>query len=220
MRKNTRNWIASILSLLMVFAIVMVLLMQGRPAAGGPSMQGTASGPDQQEILQLKQLLASEDLSDEARRSLEEKLEMAERLAAQRAGTGELRSTKVAPEVPPVELFGIQQQGEPEDDEGIYEGSEGIIRPSLADINNVWQGTRGGMYMQVFAGSFSEMRGGEGVVIVIDLQPDHPSGPMTTYPAPAGAGALRILEVGETAVVLTTESGERLEFNLISRTFE
>jgi hypothetical protein len=217
MKKIMSNWIAGLITIVMVFGLVVVVLLQGTNASGTPTLQETTPDMENEEIARLRRLLAKDDLSAEDRRGLEEKLEMAERMAAEQAAPRQPRSTKIAP---PQSFSAQYNEQEPAFTEGIFEGSEGLIRPSLADIANLWQGSRNGKQMQVFAGAFSENLGGEGVIIVMDLLPDKPIGTMTNYPAPDGTGPLRIVEVGESEVVLQTVSGDRLIFDLTSRSFQ
>lgn len=111
-------------------------------------------------------------------------------------------------------LMDLQQV---EIEEGIYEGSGGLISNAIASIQNSWEGQRGSTALRVLAGSFAE-EPAKGLLVVIDPQGSEQPGPHF-YAAPESAGTLRIIEVQESQVVLQTESGEQILFDLVTRSY-
>jgi hypothetical protein len=103
--------------------------------------------------------------------------------------------------------------------EGVFEGSQGLIRPSLANVENMWQGQRSDTSFQVFAGS-SPNDPAKGLLLVIVMDPERPTGSIQAYPAPDGASALRILEVTGTLVQIESSEGSRFAFDLGTRQFQ
>jgi len=179
-----------------------------------PNVQVTPPSEDAQ-VQKIREQLRQDGLSDEGRQSLEEKLQIAERSAAQQAeGSAAKRSVKN----PPLPAAASMEQPEDEFIEGIFEGSQGLVRPSQADIINVWQGQHNGEFHQVFAGSSVEPPG-RGLLIVVTLDDDRPTGQRQLYLAPEGAAVLRIIEVDAGRLLLETDSGARLSFDLSTREF-
>jgi hypothetical protein len=215
---TTNPWVTSIVTILIAAGLVVIVLLFGSPASGTAEVHSTYTEAYVYEINKLQSLLDSPSLSTIARASLQEKLQMAERMAAQQsAGAAKARTTKVAPLMPKAAM---NYEGPQEFYEGIAEGSDGIIRPSLADVHNMWQGTWDDKQYQVFAGAFSPELGGGGVVIVLDLTSEDQNGSPVMIPAPPGTGPLQITAVEESQILLTTQSGETIIFNLLDRSFE
>ena len=167
-------------------------------------------------IQSLRDELLNPDLSAEARKSVEEKLEMAERMALEQAsGASQERIEKAAPDFPSElpEVFKVL-----EFEEGIFEGSEGMIRPSVAQIINVWQGMVKGHLWQVFAGSPAD-RSDLGALYIFIENPAEMKRTMETVIAPGATGRLRILAVEEGVMTLETLDGKQLFFDLETRQF-
>jgi hypothetical protein len=213
------SWLPSIFTILIAVGLLVTVLLIGMPASGTADPQSTTSNYMlSDEVVKLSAMLDRPGMSTLARASLQEKLEMAERMAAQQAaGAAQPRTAKSAP-VQPKTALNIEVEPQ-EFFEGIVEGSDGMIRPSLADVQNLWQGTRAGNQFQVFAGAYSLELGGEGVVILVDLSSSEPYWSPIVYPAPVGTGPLRIVDISDTHVILTTQSGAPLTFHLFDRTF-
>lgn len=207
--------IALSLAALVVFAGIASL-------TGGQSAQADSPEPDYEEnhVQELRTLLNSGQLSDAGRESLQAKLEMAERMAAERqAARNALQAgprEKVISEE--MRVFSAPEQPQPAP-EGIFEGSEGLVRPSLAQINNTWQAERSGSLYQVFAGSLPDQPE-QGLLIVSQIAPDRPVGEREVYLAPSNAGSLRILSVDGQTLRLEGASGMKLSFDLDSRTYQ
>lgn len=175
----------------------------------------TTPGSEEAQAQKLREQLQRPGLSDEGRKNLEEKLQIAERSATEQAAAGSAkRSVKNAP--PPAAAAMLESESD--FFEGIFEGSEGLVRPSQGDIANGWQGRYEGSVYQVFAGS-SPDQPAKGLLIVAMLEEDRPTGQRQAYAAPGEVTRLRIIEVNAGMLLLETDAGERLTFDLSTRTF-
>lgn len=156
-------------------------------------------------------------LSNFAREGVEEKISMAQRLAtAQAIGASQPRDEKIAPTLAPapVELLLAQLP-----QEGIFEGSEGIISPSVAQITNVWQGTFHGYVWQVFAGSPAD-RSDLGILMIFQEDPVMGKRTFEVIQAPGTPGKLRIVEVQDNLITLQTIDDNPLVFDLETKKFQ
>ena len=102
-------------------------------------------------------------------------------------------------------------------EEGIYEGSGGLISNTVVAIQNGWEGERNGTPLRVLAGTLAEDPA-LGLLVVIDPLTSEQPGPHF-YAAPEGSGSLRIVEVQETQVVLQTNTGQQILFDLVNREY-
>lgn len=214
MKKQTlQSWIVGIFALaaLAVFIGLAWNTFESASAETRPQQ-----GVEDEQVAKLREQLQSDTLSAEGRRSLEEKLVMAERMATQRAVGAQSGGSKDAPPLP---LSAPAAATEAPLVEGIFPGSQGLIKPSQADVLNVWQGERDGVLYQVFAGSTAtEPR--QGALIVAQENPDKPVREQQGYLAPTGITSLRILSVEGMRVLLETDLGGSLTFDLETRSFE
>lgn len=158
-------------------------------------------------------------LSDIARSGVEEKIEIASRMATeQAAGASQPQTTKVAPTLEPGGAGFLNLH---EYKEGIFDGSEGMIRPSTAQIVNGWQGMYEGHLNQVFAGASAE-QSETGILIVFVEDPTTMSRDMKMVSAPGETGKLTIIAVDKEngKITLETLDGKTLYFNFDTSTFQ
>jgi hypothetical protein len=101
--------------------------------------------------------------------------------------------------------------------EGIYEGSGGLLRPWEADIRNTWEGFRGGQPLRILAGAPVD-DANAGLVLIIDPVTAGEQAGLHGYTA-SGSGPLRIVSVKDTQVFLQKEDGTAVIFDLVKRTF-
>jgi hypothetical protein len=101
--------------------------------------------------------------------------------------------------------------------EGIYEGSGGLLRTWEADIRNTWEGSRGGQQLRILAGAPVDDPS-SGLVIVIDPVAAGENAGLYGYASP-GSGPLRITSVEDTQVTLQQEDGSLVIFDLLKRAF-
>jgi hypothetical protein len=161
-----------------------------------------------------KEKLFDPALDPQSRAGITEKLNMQQKAAADQ-GTGKANpaSKEGRPVLPSV-------GGQPailQVESGIFPGSDGMVRPEEAQINNYWQGNVAGSQMVVLAGSEVDDKA-KGLVIV--LSSDGFS--MTGYQrvsAPDGFSSLHVVEQQETRLVLLDSQQHSLVFDLKTLAF-
>jgi hypothetical protein len=213
------------LTTLLAFVALAAAISLARSTAQTASLSSAPQTParyqaveDDPQVQALRGQLADPALSEEGRRTVEKKLIMAERMAWEvAAGQAAPRTEKIAPALP-AEPAQAALQIQAADEDVLFEGSEGLVRPSLALIINGWEGSRGGARYQVFAGS-TPAEPFRGALVVVELEPGRPTGAHERYLAPDGTTMLRILEATETGLILEGDAGARLFFNLALRSF-
>lgn len=103
---------------------------------------------------------------------------------------------------------------------GIFEGSEGMIRPEQAAIQNYWRGVVDGKVIMLMAGA-SAQDPNQGLVVRIEasLDPADNSIQFEFFNSPRKDGSLRVSEVKGNLVTLQAPGGAILQFDLQKRTF-
>lgn len=211
-----------VISLVIVFGFAGFFSLHGSSAARNAAMldqaQPTATSslvfPEVNELLGD---LNNQGLSQEARDSVEEKLHMAERMASEQAAGASVKQDEKNP--PPIPHAPALIADPLEIADQMFEGSQGMIRPTTADISNCWQGARGGKVLQVFAGSPAD-RPEQGVLILFVEDPKQGQRTTLTLDSPTPDGALRILEVKENIMTLQAGGGSQFQFNLETLAFQ
>ncbi len=210
------HWIYGGIMIVVLVGLAVGVLALSSAAAGKQAEQVPTPVPADSQVEQLRRALESDTLSEPARRSLQEKLAMAERMAAEQAAGAQLpRREKVAPPAP---ASAMANQAVPIQ-EGIFEGSQGLVRPSTADIRNVWQGEREGRLVQVFAGALPG-EPARGILLVVQVDSGDMGRKTEWIQAPDGAGALRIVEAHEASLTLAAQDGSLLTFYLDTLSFQ
>jgi hypothetical protein len=172
--------------------------------------------PRQTELERLQAQLLDPKLNPESREILIKKIEIL-RLEEEQHQAG-----KKAPAPKGVEpTFETQPQAMAvaEIESGIYNGSEGMIRPSQAQINNYWQGLLEGEVTLVFAGAAADDPE-QGLVIVMNVSADS-NGDVrfTRITAPSRGGALTVIAEEDGVIRLEAAGGDVLRFSPRSKTF-
>jgi hypothetical protein len=179
-----------------------------------PTAIPTSSDP---QIRALEESLKDNSLSREAREGIVEKLSMAKRMATQQAAGAALeRNKKKAPPLPTAPAVQLINPLTMPDQ--IFEGSQGMISPSTAQISNCWQGVRNGKSWEIYAGALAE-NAEQGVLIVVADDPEKPNRTMKFVNAPGKSGLLRILSADETVMTLQAANGNKLRFSLKTMKF-
>ncbi len=220
---NTRN------SRIFIFLAISILLMVAaglflRPETNAASavMQDTPTpityepvSSEQTVIAGYQNLLEGGELDAQMEASIQEKLEIAQRIEEQREASiqsGQLGSAQG--------IEGYQSQQDPEFQTGIFEGGEGMFRPQEAIIENYWQAQVGELYIQVFAGA-SGMDASQGVVYVVTTAKDRMKTEIERYETLEKNGSLKIeAEMEDLRLLLSSESGENYMFDIRGRIFE
>jgi hypothetical protein len=194
--------------------ILMVITAGGALSACSISAQAQPeSGVTSAEVERLRQQLQSSDLDEILRQSLEEKLMMAERQAEEQAAGLANPASKDKNQ-----LASAPQVTDPEPLSGLFEGGDGYFHPWQMTVVNHWIGNLKGEHTVIYAGSLGEDPL-QGVLVVLTVQGDTGETRQVSYLTPEKLGALRIVEVKEDTVVLTTTDGVQMLFDLINRKF-
>ncbi len=199
--------------LLVVLVLAAVWLLFHTDIALGSILAQSASEADQWEDTEAERLraqLESKTLDAQARKSLEEKLGMAELALEERELVGETVYAQGMPvPTPPAGRAEIAFQT------GILQGGEDILPPSEAVFVNRWQGQVGQEYWQVLAGANGSDRS-QGIVVRVITSHDRLNSEFNKVKAPLGDGALTIISGDETQLLLQSESGRQYKFNPLS----
>ncbi|KPL78781.1 hypothetical protein ADN00_05990 [Ornatilinea apprima] len=173
---------------------------------------GNGGNADAGEIAFLEEQLSNPELDEQTRASLQEKLDMAIRIATLQAATP----------VPGAQVQALDAVGgEGEEipfNSGIFPGDEGLFKPSQALIENYWQEKVGEEYVQVFAGASGE-NPQQGLVIVVVTQADLVNSTTDFYPAAEASGSLHITEATPELVRMENQDGQAFCFKLAEGSF-
>lgn len=176
------------------------------------SENGDKSGnADAGEIAFLEEQLRNPNLDQQTRDSLQEKLDMAVRIATLQAATP-------APGVQMQALPAVGGDFEIPFNSGIFPGDEGLFKPSQALIENYWQEKVGEEYLQVFAGASGE-NPQQGLVIVVITQADLVNSTTEFHPSAEQSGSLHITEATPELVRMENQDGQAFCFKLVERSF-
>lgn len=167
------------------------------------------------ELERLQEQLLDPRLDVEARESMMKKIDLLKQAEADRQAGGPAPAPKVPPEFPQQN----QVLAPAEIETGIFPGSEGMVKPSVAQINNYWQGPVDGQVVMAFAGALSDDPQ-QGALILATI----PGDPMqeigfVTYLSPAKGGTLRVSSETEGILTLSQADGAMLRFDMRARTY-
>ena len=101
---------------------------------------------------------------------------------------------------------------------GIFPGSDALVKPEEARINNYWQGVINGQVLVVLAGSAPDDES-KGLVVVLTSDGFSLTG-YKQIPAPEGIASLSVIEAAADHLILQDAQGKQLTFNLTMLTFE
>jgi hypothetical protein len=105
-----------------------------------------------------------------------------------------------------------------ENSSGIYEGSDAIVKPDEAQVNNYWQGKLGDLDTVVLAGSVPNDPT-QGLILLISSGSGAQTGSYERFLTPEKNGSLRIVSVHDTRIVLQTANGGQIQFDLTQKGF-
>lgn len=151
------------------------------------------------------------DLSPRMRKSVEYKLAYAEAEA-----TRQSIITRVTKD--PNTTIEIIWLTDPPFQTGIFEFQGAEIKPSVAKINNRWHGIVNDEYVIVFAGALAKDKE-QGVVYVWRMYKDKGTRSWITCLTLQRVGSVRIIEVRENRLILNTEAGDVLYFDVSGEKF-
>lgn len=215
-----KRWMIWGIAILGVVVISLFIFLQSRwltpanqPNHGTVAATSTPSGevsvPDMQ-----KQLM-NPQLDPASRASLTEKIEIAQR-ETQNAAAGEANPAPKTPQPQPNQAVPSLLSITP----GISDGSQGMIKPSQANILNNWHGMRDGRIVTAFAGSKADdPSAGLILVLSINADPNVNDTQIDTFSAPGAAGPLRIASEKDGVLTLTGAGGQLVKFDLTGRTY-
>lgn len=214
-----RKWI-----LWLVFMIAVALAgfwtasrVIGTARSGSASLvlqKATVESPGDLEQFQTRLLNPAVD--QPGREALIEKIEIQNREdALQKSGEENPASKTNAPEVASSKV-----QTELSVETGIFEGSEGMVRPEQGNIQNYWRGIVDGKIVMLMAGA----KAGDdtiGLVVVITASSDPVDNQVAIdyIPALVRSGSLRVVSVKNNIANLQTFRGEILHFDVKKHEF-
>ncbi len=155
------------------------------------------------------------NLDPQSRQSLSEKLDINARKAADQATGAENSAPK--DKLPPMPTSQPQALANSGALTGIFNGSEGMVKPEQAKINNYWQGMLDGKSTMIMAGSPPEDTS-TGLVIVVSSDGFSVTG-YQVIAAPAGVSSLKVVDFSTTTLVLEDLSGTQITFDLQTQSF-
>jgi hypothetical protein len=226
MEQKKSNWLIGLLGILFFAGLIFFLVKTSSSVSRGPA-SGSATTPTPKptqtliprdpRVEDLKSQLNNPNLSVDARDSIEEKLAMAESMATQQAaGAQKPHAEKVAPTLPP--SAAVRSSNPFDVPEGIFEGSQGMINPTTAQITNVWQGVWDGRVWQVFAGAPADNTN-QGLLLVYVENPEKMNRTLQTIKSPPQYDLLTIISVSEGEITLKSANGSQIYFSLNTMKF-
>jgi hypothetical protein len=210
----------SVLALLILagggwIASQMITAARAEPAAMAEGLPPSALDLPPSEQMQAQ--LMDPRLDVAARESLMEKIEIAKNIEQQQAAGDIPPAPKETPDFGSAGLMMEQLQIET----GIFPGPEAMIRPSLMQVTNYWQGVVDGQVVMVYAGSAPD-NPQQGLVVVATSSLDPAVGEIQflALPVPGETGSMRVVSENNGLLTLETPGGAQLTFNIAARSFE
>lgn len=191
-------------STILIIATLIITSLIFTYLAWASSLQSNPpTDPEEREISELREALADRNLSDQMRHSLEEKLEIAQRVATQRVMG---RPASKDPDKIPT-LVPVTQSRPPT---GIIDKIQGLFYSREVKIINIWQDFINGELVQVAAGALTN-DSSQGIVIVRNLT-THIGDKF--YEIPNQTGTVHVAEVLGDQLTLKTSTGEIYFFDV------
>ncbi len=209
--------------LLLAFAGMVFLSrwIQGTPAdqTAKSFATATAVAPIREagNIQQMKESLFDPALDVSMRENLTEKIELAQKAQQAAMESAASPALKEAPALPRFSMSSLM--GDWQSASGIYEGSDGLVRPEDAAISNYWQGVVAGKGMAVLAGADASDPSQSVLVVLTTELPDGTS----TYQRillPEKAGKIRIIRADFPRLTLQSAEGRQWIFNVETLSLE
>jgi len=168
-------------------------------------------------IQQMKESLFDPALDVTMRENLTEKIELAQKAQQAVLESAASPAPKEAPVLPRYSMNSLM--GEWQSASGIYEGSDGLVRPEDVTISNYWQGVVAGKGIAVLAGADAS---DPAQSILIVLTTELPDG-VSTYqrlPLQEKAGKIRIVHADFPRLTLQSAEGRQWIFNVETLSLE
>ena len=207
-KKGFWQWFITIMAILIfVGGLFLVQVLPVKPTSGQPYPAPTDSfiAALEEEIKSCREQLAGNNLDEQTRRSIEEQLAIAQRIATQVSHPRATVDPLETPQLIPLEDTPFQT--------GIFEGSGGALRPAQAVLINRWQGIVNHVLTIVFAGYTGGDRE-QGIVYIQRMSGERKSVSWSSYPTPVRSGPVRILSAEGYRLILSTEAGDILYFDV------
>ncbi len=168
------------------------------------------------DILKYQEELKNNDLSEEMRQSILNKIELLSLVVTQRAM---IEETPII--TPYVTLGSLENSQLPT---GLREGGTSDFHAWEADIHNIWSGysDNGEEHYTVYAGELGsgwEEQAGRGVVFMLRVNVKTRNGNRKQYLLPEGTGWVRISEILGDYIVLASKEGQTYYFYLPGQQF-
>ncbi len=158
--------------------------------------------------------LASPDLKPEARKLLQEKLSIAQRVISDQAAGALHPASKDAKALP-----AAPKVINPEFQSGIFDGAGGTFHAWEGEFSNHWQDFVDGQFVFVSAGSQRDDPT-QGIVMIMSVSGDRLQVHKEILKAPAGSGALQVTQAAWPLVTLSSTTGQTFTFNTQTNTFQ
>jgi len=203
-----RQWfVATAAIIILLGSLFLIQSLHLKPTTGEPYLPPSNSfiTSIEDEINHYRQVLAENNIDEQTRRSIEEKLAIAERIATQVSHPRATVDPRETPQLIPLEDAPFQT--------GIFEGSGGALRPAQAVLINRWQGIVNDVLTIVFAGYTGGDRE-QGIVYIQRMSGERKSVSWSSYPTPMRSGPVRILSAEGYRLILSTEAGDILYFDV------
>ena len=211
MMKRKDNLDSSGIIIVILSILVGLVIFTSNVTASLSKQQNTTTmPPEMTEIALYRQSLQSGDIDEQTRLSIQEKLDMAIRIATQIAESSAVQPLGNVPT--------LIMMTDPPVPTGIFEGDEGIFRPGEVTINNYWQNVIGDEIIQVFAGS-SGRESGTGIVVVAVTSADRMQTVFEKLTPASTIGSLRIVSEQGGIIRLKATNGLELLFDVGNREF-
>ena len=211
-----KKWIFSILFVIAVTLIAWwaVARLVGTSQAERPKMQMSVAVAPTKKNMQAQ--LMDPALDPQSREMLIEKIELEKRAEAnQKAG-----EANPAAKTPSDQLSVAAVPAQLQVETGIFEGSEGMVRPDQAVIANYWRGILNGKVLIAFAGSkVDNDKQGMIVLVTASLDPAVSDTTFENFLAPPEGGKLRVIDAKDGVLSLQRANGTPIKFDLNTKTF-
>ena len=150
-----------------------------------------------------------------SRESLMEKIDLQKKADADReAGVSNPAPKDAAGTLPQAS----KAMAQVEDSSGIYPGSDAMVKPDEAQINNYWQGKIGDLDVVVLAGS-DPNDASQGLVLMITSGSGEQKGSYERFLTPVKGGSLRITGVNGSEIVMQPLNGGQIAFDINQKAF-
>jgi hypothetical protein len=207
-KKGFWQWFITIMAILIfVGGLFLVQVLPVKPTSGQayPAPTDSFIAALEEEIKSCREQLAGNNLDEQTRRSIEEQLAIAQRIATQVSHPFATVDPRETPQLIPVEDSPFPT--------GIFEGGGATFRPNMAVMLNRWHGIVNGVPTIVFAGSPTNDPE-QGVVFIMRMSGERKSVSWSSYPTPVRSGPVRILSAEGYRLILSTEAGDILYFDV------